>query len=507
MFKNRIIFICAWFSFLVGVNTSAETLTFRAFISSVHPNSLYPFDNSDGITSNQLNQIFETLTSYNNEGKLIPLLATHWHWIDNKTLELKLREGVLFHNQEPFDSEAVKFTFDQFLNPTVLIANRQYADSISGVEVVDPYRVRIKTKQPDSFLIDRLATVGHILPPKYFLKVGKNEFSKKPVGTGPFQLVSTDFKSKMLLEKNKHYWGPLPVIDQLEFDYLPSFEKAIELFKKKKLDFISHLPGGLINQVLNLNEVSITKRLTNQSIMVLVNTIKKPSPLRNRAFRKALWESLDFNEVIKYYDLGNGSPTTSLSLPGEPFFDSKLPQVIPSFKKKKILLDAKPYVFRMQVTEPLKVMGEIIAKQMRDAGLSVEVKYGSNMDEVKEVLDYKVKGLVPEIDFLVSHCAHLFPAFPHLILLPSSGNWSLTSDSFLDQMLKNVTSEFDEKKQKEIFFRINRYVYDNAILFPGFQFKDIYVYGNQYEFIPHPSAYIFFKYLKLKEKKSVVPNK
>jgi peptide/nickel transport system substrate-binding protein len=498
-------FFLAGLSFVHNVRICTAKMNhqaFTAFVSSGHPKSLNPFDNSDGITSNQLNQIFETLTSYDEEGRLIPLLATSWRWIDPQTLELKLRTGVVFHNGEPFDSRAVEFTVKQFINSGIKIANRQYADSISGIDVIDKTTVRIKTSRPDGFLVEELATVCHILPPHYFKEVGAAAFARSPMGTGPFRFVESDFKNKMKLQTFERYWGDRPVIDTLEFNYFTDYATALTKMRTGELDFISHLPGIMVHQLLDLDHISISKHLNQQSIMVLVNTAKKNSPLNSLPFRRDLLARLDFEEVIKYYAFGNGTATSSLSLPGEPYYEPELGRENRGrgnspFPAPMNSLKAPSYIFRIQATEPLGVMGKIIAKQMSDAGLKVNLQIGTAMDEFREVVGFKNEGRIPEIDFLVSHCAHLYPAFPHLVLLPSTGNWSLTSDLNLDKMLRNVTTTLDVEQQKSQFLAINQYVYDQALIYPAFQASDIYAYDRKYVFSPHATSYIFFKYLKL----------
>lgn len=495
-------FVLALALLLIMSPSRAEATRLRAFISSVPPGSLYPYHNSDGITSNHLNQIFETLVMIDNQGNLTPVLAKSWKWVDPHTLEVKLREGVTFHNGEPFDSRAVKFTFDLFTDAKKKIKNRQYAESISSVEIVDSYTVLIRTHEEDSFLVDRLATVGHILPPEYFGKVGELEFSKHPIGTGPFQFKSSDFKTKMILEKNPNYWGGAPEIDTLEFDYLPNFETAVARLKKGELDFISHLPGAEVKSLMGIKGVAIRKKLTLQSLMVIVNSTKPGSPLRDRRFRKKLLDSLNFEDVVRYYGLGNGVVANSLSLQGESYFDSSIPTSTGGKRVNKIVpKNFENYRFRLQVTEPLARMGDILARQMRDLGMNVELVHGSNQDEVKELLDYKVNGQIPKIDFLVSLCAHLFPAFPHLVMLKSNGNWSMTADSTLDQMLEDVVGDFNSSSKELKFRKINRYVHDHALIFPGLQLKNIYAIRGNYDFEPHPTGYIYFKYLKKSNQK------
>jgi len=487
-------------NFAIGPSALAEEAVLKGFISRIHPNSLHPFDNSDAVTYNQINQIFDTLVTFDENGNIVPALAESWKWLDTTTLEMKLRKEVTFHDGEALDSQSVQFTFELFTSPKLRIENRQYADTIRQVIVVDSHTVHIKTSKPDSFLVQKLATVGHIIPKKRFLREGHESFSKKPVGTGPFQFVHSDFKTKLVLRKNPKYWHKPPEIDQLELHYLPNFDVALDLFKKGEIHFISHFPGNLTKHLIGLENITVSKQLTYRSIQVLLNTMKKDSPLKNREFRKALWKAIDFEEIVRYQDEGNGKTTTSLSLAGEAFFNPTIPKVIPSFKQEPSLLRAKSYPFKMLVSEPLGLVGEMVAKQIQDKGIQVEAQFGNSLDGAAHVLNHKLKGTTPEIDFLVSYCSHPYPAFPYLIMLASRGNWSLTQDPILDRMIEDASSDFDPVTQQRKFLKITQYVHDEALLFPGYQFRDIYVHDGRFEFHPHPTGYIFFKYAKLRGK-------
>ena len=57
--------------------------------------------------------VFEHLIALDKDGQLVPRLATGWHWLDDRTLEVTLRHGVVFHNGEAFDAEIVKLNWDE----------------------------------------------------------------------------------------------------------------------------------------------------------------------------------------------------------------------------------------------------------------------------------------------------------------------------------------------------------------------------------------------------------
>lgn len=90
-----------------------------------------------------VDNLFDTLIGRAAQMKLVPGLALSWKAINDTTWELKLRQGVTFHNGEPFNAAAVKFTFDRVLDPAAKSPTISYIRTIAGVDVVDANTVRV----------------------------------------------------------------------------------------------------------------------------------------------------------------------------------------------------------------------------------------------------------------------------------------------------------------------------------------------------------------------------
>lgn len=93
---------------------------------------------SYGVTCN----IFDTLVSWDADNNVIPMLATEWEFLDEDSIQFKLREGVTFHDGEPFTAEDVKYTYERARDHTIVKNNFSWLES---VDVVDDYTVVINT--------------------------------------------------------------------------------------------------------------------------------------------------------------------------------------------------------------------------------------------------------------------------------------------------------------------------------------------------------------------------
>jgi peptide/nickel transport system substrate-binding protein len=140
-------------------------------------------------------------------GEYLPNLATSWAWVDDTTLELKLRQGVKFHNGEPFDADDVAYTYNKVAtDPGVKFA--RFVNWVDNVEKLDQYTVRIHTKGPFPQAFEFLAQAMPVYPNEYYEKVGTQGMSNMPIGTGPYKVVRMKPAEEYTLVRNEDYtWG------------------------------------------------------------------------------------------------------------------------------------------------------------------------------------------------------------------------------------------------------------------------------------------------------------
>ena len=157
-------------------------------------------------------QMFDTLIASDGSNKLFPGLATAWDVApDGKSVTLKLRSDVGFHDGTPFDAEAVKFTFDTIADPkTASEAAVTQLGPYAGTEVIDPHTVRVNYSQPFGAALASYAE-GTLAPvsPTAVKRMGNQAFSRAPVGAGPFKFVSWEEGRQVVLERfDKYNWAP-----------------------------------------------------------------------------------------------------------------------------------------------------------------------------------------------------------------------------------------------------------------------------------------------------------
>jgi len=111
----------------------------------VDTESLDPYVTTSSASKGMLWTVFDRLVYRDLDLKIQPGLALSWQSVNDTTWELRLRQGVQFHNGEPFDANAVKFSFARYVDPAIKNGYATLLKPVSEVEVVDPSTVRIKT--------------------------------------------------------------------------------------------------------------------------------------------------------------------------------------------------------------------------------------------------------------------------------------------------------------------------------------------------------------------------
>jgi peptide/nickel transport system substrate-binding protein len=151
---------------------------------------------------------------------MTPSLAESWTVSpDQRTYDFKLREGIRFHNGDPFTADDVRFSFERSKSAKAL------KERVRDVEVVGPARVRFHLHEPFPDFMAYYGTVltgaGWIVPRKYVEKVGDEGFKKHPIGLGPYKFVSHTPGVELVLEAYEGYWRKMPAVKRLVMKTVP----------------------------------------------------------------------------------------------------------------------------------------------------------------------------------------------------------------------------------------------------------------------------------------------
>jgi peptide/nickel transport system substrate-binding protein len=425
---------------------------------------LSPILTNDSVSANVIMQVYETLFKRNPKTMEIePLLAESYTNPDDKTWEITLKKGIKFQDGTDFNAEAVKYTFDKFRDPKTAAPRASLLEPIQSVNVIDDYKVEIKTKYPYGPLLAALAhTAASIVSPE----ADKNsDLMKTPVGTGPFKFVNWTPGDQIVLEANKDYWNGAPKLKKVTFKVVPEVSTAISMLQTGKVQFIDALPAEQIKRLESIKNVKVTKA-EGTPVYYLGFNMKK-APMNNLAFRQAVAYGLDRKAYINQLN-GLGVEGNSVIGPKVFGYDQSEEKVGYSYdleKAKKLIKDngfeGKEVKMLVPNRDMYMKMAEIAQSQMTEIGLKVKLE----TMEWGTFLDAATKGQY-DVTFLgwanstADGSELLYPNF-HSDNVGSSNRISYSNKQF-DQLVNESRQTIDQNARKEKLKEANELLVKDA---------------------------------------------
>ena len=219
--------------------------------------------------------IFDSLVGRDTQNRIVPELAESWKTLDDLTWQFKLRRGVAFHDGEPFNAEAVRYTFQRVLDPEQKSPNRANVGKVAKAEVVDDYTINIVTKQPYAPLLNRLIDFP-ILPPKYTTEKGNAGQALRPVGTGPYRFVEMVKDDRLIVEAFDRHWRGAPKIARIVFRPIPEPFTRSAALRNGEVDVITTVPPTLARELDGVKGVQVHRVPSTWLIYLGLNTFQKP---------------------------------------------------------------------------------------------------------------------------------------------------------------------------------------------------------------------------------------
>jgi peptide/nickel transport system substrate-binding protein len=417
-------------------------------------------------------QIFDTLLRRNLKTlQLEGNLAESWRAVNDTTWQFKLKRNVKFHNGEPFDAAAVKFSIERMLNPKQGAPGRTSIATIDHVDVVDPYTVNVITKAPFPLLPVRMSpghcgTVG-IVPPKYLAEVGDAGFAVKPVGTGPYKFVEWVKDERLVLEANKDYHRGAPAIDRLTFRPVPELTTRVAALLSGQADLVSDIPPDQTGKIRSSGTAHVEiSTLGGFVIMVKMTNYLTPGPWQDVRVRKAINYAIDMDTIIKTVLEGHGH-VLGVPLEKEAFgFNPNIKWYGYNPERAKALLREAGYANGFEMTlhvpnrrymndiEVVQAMAQMLAK----VGIKAKV-------EVWEQSIYTTKWRKREL--LPAYMtawggAGVFDGDLLTSSLNSKSALAIYKNEALDKMLEEAQATSDPERRKAIYFKAQELIYEEA---------------------------------------------
>ncbi|MFP1918076.1 ABC transporter substrate-binding protein [Lonsdalea quercina] len=326
----------------------------------------------------------DRLVDVDNSLSIVPQLATQWSWGDGgKTLTMDLRKGVVFHDDTPFNAEAVVYNIQRYMTMPESRRKSELA-SVARVEAIGEYQVKFTLKSPDASLLAQLSDrAGTMISPTAGKRLGAN-LGSDPVCSGAFKFVQRVQQDRIVLEKFPRYWNADNIfLDKVTFLPIPDTTVRLANLQSGELDLAERISASDVAAVQQNPNLNYGKVIGPGYMALYVNIGNGPqanNPFgKDKRLRQAFSLSIDreaINQVVfEGTALAGNQPWPSTS----PWYNQHLPVPAQDVAKAKALMKAAGYekydieLQHANNTTQTQMM-QVIQSMAAEAGFNVKLK-------------------------------------------------------------------------------------------------------------------------------------
>src|SRR2546425_2860227 len=367
-----------------------------------------------------------------------PCLAESWTVSpDQRVYEFKLREGLKFHNGDPFTAEDVKFSFQRSKGA------RQVREKVRDVEVVGPYRIRFHLHQPwpdfMNFYGGLVTGASWVVPKKYVERVGDDGFKKQPVGLGPYKFVSHTPGVELVMEAFEGYWRKMPSVKRVIFKSVPESTTRMAMLMRGEAD---------IAYLLDVPQAEQVKR----------------DPTLKLAFSGGI--AIFFLDFLEQWD------------PKSPWHDKRVrqaaslalePDPYDPARAKQLLAEAGyPNGFdggELHQLPPYFSLGEAIVGYLQAVGIRLRMRPMERAAYFSALATKKLKGICVCTSALYGNAASRMSE-----VIPSDGAYAYGGYPDIDALYKQQAVELDRRKREATLHQIQKLIQERVRLAPIYEY-------------------------------------
>ena len=415
-------------------------------------------------------QIYDTLTRYDGQLKPQPELAESWSWSgDNRTLTLKVRQGVTFHTGRALDAEDVKFNILRVKEERVASQMRPFANDVKDVQTPDKATVVLQFDEPRPAIFDMFEGLS-IMDRE---TIAEAEEAKRLVGTGPFKWGEWIPGDRLTMTRNESYWKPgLPYLDGVTLQVVPDAPSALVNLEARSVDV-----------VVNPSETDVARLRSDPKFGVLISEAGGQyysfganvtvAPLDNKKVRQAINYGIDRKRFVDTVLAGIGDPTSVPWPKHSPAYDPEQANFY-AFnldKSRQLLQEAGIGAGGLDVTLIANAANRNLAKaaQIAQADLAkVNVRVKIEEQEPATFQQLFTGRKIQQMWGNIFGFNNMYPttlmvqAFPWRV----AGNVSYFEHLDYARLVKAGQVAIDPAEQKRIFRELTQLVLDESFMYP-----------------------------------------
>lgn len=460
-FAGALSFLSLYFCFgcLKGTQRDPSTLV---FLIESNPTNLDPRYATDSQSQKIDSLLFSSLLERDEQMNLHGDLAESWSTPDPVTYVFHLRHGVRFTDGRPVTSADVKYTFESILDPATRSPKRGAFRMIARIDAPDPSTITFHLTEPYASFLWNLAR-----PAVGIIPAGAGaDFSRHPVGSGPFEFVSQAQDEDVVVARNPMYFRGAPSIERIRFRVVPdAVVRALELRKGSADLEMSSLSPDMIPALAKRPELAVSER-AGTNFAYLGFNLRDPI-LAKREVRQALAYATDRQALIRYLLRGEARIASGILPPNHWAYEPDVAQYTLDPARAEQLLDQAGYprqadgtrfhlILKTSTEEQARLVGAVLQQQWRRVGVELELR----PLELATLLSDAVRG-----NFQLTYArwvgANDDPdffafAFSSRRFPPDGANRGHYANPRVDELVAEVGTEMDREKRKALCSEVQK---------------------------------------------------
>lgn len=325
---------------LFAASSNAQTASLHLTASSPWQAYADPLGRESGVPL--VPAVFDALTLIEADGTVVPALAESWHNDSGTVWTFKLRPDVVFSDGSPLDADAVVDSLNLQIGTAGLsFSTALYTRGIAGVRALSEDTVEIVTEQKDARL-DRSLSNVNIFNAEAFRRLGRTEFSKYPVGTGPFTPDSwSNDGTRVVLKRVPTSWRPSSQVEQVEIAVIPDSTARLQNILSGGTDISANIDPDLIPTIEAAGYTVSVRPGPIVLALALLTTEGAAVALQDRRVRMALNLAVNRESISQFLLRGTMEPAAQLATPETLGYDPSIaPYTYDPDKARELLADA-----------------------------------------------------------------------------------------------------------------------------------------------------------------------
>jgi len=457
------------------------------------PSGIDPADHSSREAETVIRNLYDGLVTRDATSGVHMEIAESLKWLDTKTLEIKLRKGVKFHDGTELKADDVVFSLErvfknngiEFPQPHTAL-RKGFLGPFSKAEKKDEATVVVTFTAPWPAAMQMLVHT-QMVSKAYVEKVGTKGLIEKPLGTGPFKFVSSKTGlEEVVLERFADYYGGAPTltpvgkacVNRAVFRVIPANSTRVAALLAGEVDIIAEVPAELVGTLQKVPGIQVKTVPGTRPLWMEFNV--KQAPFDNAKVRQALNYAIDKDLIIKKVYNGLAKPLAGPLMPTNNFADPSLKPY--AYDKAKalallkeagwtpdaagmLLKDGKPFTFVIDTIDATRPLAEALASLYRDIGVDASVRvWEYNVVRLRLLAGERQAYVGDWGDSAFDPVGHMEAKW-HSLVTGSTygrGNFSGYANARVDQLIKDGEIENDVAKRKAIYNEAQKLIYDEA---------------------------------------------